>query len=185
MALMWAMPSYASPDENMLAKISLERPESLTHAQAENLLYKLTDPSAAVRAFAAEFLLSRDNPYQISAVWILVHDPSPILQQVAFDYVQTECNSRTHLCEPLVRFLLKSRNLKTVNWARFELFQFAPEKELKNAPSDFVLDLLSQLSGEVDGDRSDRRRILLERLNQHVDLEVRETAQRALSYLEP
>ena len=184
-ALMLAMPLHASPDEEMLARISLERPERLTHSQAENLLSKLTDTSAAVRAWAAELLLSRDNPYQVSAVWLLVHDPSPILQQVAFNYVQIECNSRTHLCEPLVRFLLKSRNRETVEWARFELFQFAPEKELKNAPRGFILDLLSQLSGELEGDRSDRRRILLERLNQHVDLHVRETAQRALNYLEP
>ena len=185
MGLMLAAPAQASVDEDMLAKLSLERPESLTHAEAENLLFKLTDTSAAVRAWAAELLLSRSNPYQVSAVWILVHDPSPILQQVAFNYVQIECNSRTHLCEPMVRFLLKSRDRETVAWARFELFQYAPEKDLKNAPRGFILDLLSQLSGGLDANRSDRSRNLLERLNQHVDLEVRETAQRALNYLEP
>lgn len=179
------LPLQASPDEEMLARLSFERPDKLSRVEAEGLVYWLTHESLPVRAWAAQLLLTRDNPYQISTVWLLAHDPSPILQQAAFHYVQAECNSRTHLCAPLVRFLLKSSDAKTAEWARFTLFQYEPELALKNAPRAFILDLLSQLTGELDGDRCDRRKTVLERLNQHADLEVRETAQRALNYLEP
>ena len=118
-------------------------------------------------------------------MWLLSHDPSPILQQAALEYVQTECNSRTHLCPPLLRFLIRSKNAETASWARIELFEYEPELALHGASLDLIMDLLSQLSRGLDANRSDRSRNLLERLNQHVDLEVRETAQRALNYLEP
>ena len=179
------MPLAAAPDEGMLARLSIERPNTLTSAEAEGLLHWLTHESLPVRAWAAELLLSRDNPYQVSAVWLLAHDPSPILQQEALAYVQTECNSRTHLCAPMLRFLIRSKNIQTASWARIELFQYEPELALRGASRVLILDLLSQLSGELEGDRTASKRWALERLNQHADLEVRETAQRALNYLEP
>ena len=182
---MIATPLYASPDEAMLARLSFERPDKLTSMEAEGLVHWLTHESLPVRAWAAELLLTRDNPYQVSTVWLLSHDPSPILQQAALEYVQTECNSRTHLCPPLLRFLIRSKNAETASWARLELFGYEPELALHGASRDLILDLLSQLSGELESDRADRRRWVLERLNQHADLEVRETAQRALNYLEP
>ena len=185
LGLVIATPLYASPDEAMLARLSIERPDALTSAEAEGLLHWLTHESLPVRAWAAELLLTRDNPYQVSAVWLLAHDPSPILQQEALEYVQTECNSRTHLCPPMLRFLIRSKNIQTASWARIELFQYEPELALRGASRVLILDLLSQLSGELEGDRIVSKRWALERLNQHADLEVRETAQRALNYLEP
>ena len=185
LVLLVAMPLGASPDEAMLARLSIERPNSLTVAEAEGLLHWLTHESLPVRAWAAELLLTRDNPHQISTVWLLAHDPSPILQHEALNYVQTECNSRTHLCPPMLRFLIRSKNPQTASWARIELFEYDPELALRGASRTLLLDLLSQLSGELEGDRGKSRRWALERLNQHADLEVRETAQRALNYTEP
>ena len=158
----------------MLARLSFERPDALTSAEAETLMHWLTHESVPVRAWAAELLLTRDNPFQISTVWILTHDPSPILQHEGWLYIQTECNSRTHLCAPLLRFLILSKRSDIAAWARIELFQYEPELALKGASRNLILDLLSQLSGELEGDRGDRR-WALQRLNQHADLEVRET----------
>ena len=185
LGLALTMPLSAAPDEGMLARLSIERPDTITSDEAQGLLHWLTHESLPVRAWAAQLLLSRDNPHQVSAVWLLAHDPSPILQQEALDYVQTECNSRTHLCPPMLRFLIRSKNPQMASWARIELFEYEPELALRGASRALVLDLLSQLSGELEGDRGKSRRWALQRLNQHADLEVRETAQRALNYLEP
>ena len=185
LGMILAGPVQASTDDDMLARLSIERPSQLDSQESEALLHWLTHESLPVRAWAAQLLLTRENPHQVSAVWLLAHDSSPILQQEAFAYVRTECNSRTHLCPPMLRFLIRSKSPEIAAWARIGLFEYEPELALRGASRATILDLLSQLSGELVGDRADRRRWALERLNQHPDLEVRETAQRVLNYFEP
>lgn len=168
-----------------LAELCLNRPDHLSKEEAAGLLHWLTHESLPVRAWAAELLLTRENPYQIATVWILAHDTSAILQEQALSYAESECNPRTHLCLPIARFLLESSSMSVADWGRAMVFQSEPVAALQGASDAFVLDVLSQLSGQLEGDRRTSQHTLLHSLSQHESLVVRETAQRVLNYLEP